>query len=277
MKRLLKASALIVVLGFTALSVAACSMQNRFIFYPDDTAASLPDGAVAEQITIGTDDGEELVAFYAKAEDNCPTIVSYHGNAQHLNHLAGITDLYGGNGVGFLSVAYRGYSGSTGKPDVPGIRSDGRAAYDYLIEQGISADSIVIRGFSLGSYVAISVASERDAKAVVLGAPFESGTRMGKDQIPYLPIGLFAGNIMRSDKLAPKVDEPVLIIHGADDTVISADHSADLAPNFPNLAQRIVVPGKDHNDLQDTEYELQVISFIAPFYPQCDALQGVTQ
>lgn len=275
--RLLKFLLLIIIAIYVAVCVAACAMQDQFAFYPDDRPASLSANVAAEMISVTTEDGESLVAFYAKAQPGCPTFLNFHGNAQHLSGLTSVTHSYGKRGMGFLAIAYRGYSGSTGRPTEKGVRKDGRAAYAYLIEQGIAPDQIVLRGFSLGSSVAIGVAAESEASALILGAPFESGMRLGAEMMPLLPVNLLASGAFRSDRFAPDIEEPVLIIHGDSDRIIPADHSLSLVEHFPSTPQRVVLEGYGHNDLLNAEFERLVIEFVAPRFPNCPSLQELVQ
>lgn len=273
LKRLL----FVVVFAYIALCFTACALQDQFAFYPDKRPVTLPENAAATQITITTPDNERLVAFYAKAAEGCPTFLNFHGNAQHLSGMTSITQYYGRKGIGFLAPAYRGYSGSTGRPSEAGVRIDGLAAYDYLIQQGVASEAIVIRGFSLGSSVAIGVAGEQEASALILGAPFESGTRIGQELVRILPMSLIAGNAFRSDRLAPQVDEPVLIIHGDSDRVIPDAHSEDLAEHFSQPVQRFVLEGYGHNNLLNAAYERLVAEFTAPLFPDCSSLQELAK
>ncbi|MEL7232679.1 MAG: alpha/beta hydrolase, partial [Pseudomonadota bacterium] len=143
------------VVVYVALCFSACALTDRFAFYPDDSPLEMPEGITAEQIEIETPDGETLVAIYAKAEAGCPTFLNFHGNAQHLRGLISISNYYGSKGIGFLTPAYRGYSGSTGRPTERGVRIDGLAAFDALQAKGLSSTDIIVRGFSIGSSVAI--------------------------------------------------------------------------------------------------------------------------
>ncbi|MEM1390046.1 MAG: alpha/beta hydrolase [Pseudomonadota bacterium] len=273
----IKRTVFIVAAAYVGLCFSACALTDQFAFYPDKNPFEMPEGISAEKIKIETPDGETLVAVYAKADPGCPTFLNFHGNAQDLRGIVSVTDFYGSRGIGFLTPAYRGYSGSTGRPTERGVRIDGLAAFDALRARGLDKTDLIIRGFSIGSSVAIGVAAERDSAALILGAPFESGTRMGQRVMPVLPMSLIAGNAFRSDRLAPKVDEAVLIIHGDSDRVIPAAHSADLAHHFPKPVQRFVLKGYGHNDLLNAEYEQIVADFSAPFFPDCPSLQELAQ
>ena len=267
----------IVAAVYIGFCFSACALTNQFAFYPDKSPFKMPEGISAEKIEIETPDGETLVAVYAKADPGCPTFLNFYGNAQHLRGIVSVTNHYGSKGIGFLTPAYRGYSGSTGRPTERGVRVDGLAAYDALRVRGLDKTDLIIRGFSIGSSVAIGVAAERDSAALILGAPFESGTRMGQRVMPVLPMSLIVGNAFRSDRLALKVDEDVLIIHGDSDRVIPAAHSADLARHFPQTVQRFILEGYGHNDLLSNEYEQLVADFSAPFFPDCPSLQELAR
>jgi uncharacterized protein len=264
--------------AYLLVCLGACALQEQFAFFPDPTPARLLSHHTSSLVEVETEDGEQLVAFYTEAKQpGCPTFVNFHGNAQHLDGLAGITEFYARRGIGFLAVAYRGYSGSTGKPSETGVRRDGQAAYDYLIASGVSPEGLVVRGFSLGSSVAIGVAADNPSAALILGAPFESGTRLGREQLPFLPVDILASGMFRSDRLAPNVEEPVLIIHGDSDQIIPAAHSEDLAEAFPNVPTRILVHGVGHNDLQLAGYEQLIARFLVQKFPDCLPLQEIAQ
>lgn len=257
-----------------ALMVSSCALQDQFAFAPDARPASLPAELDARALSIETDDGEKLVAWHAEAAPGCPTILGFHGNAQHLEGVSPRLDRMSKSGVGYLATAFRGYSGSSGKPTEKGVRLDADAAYAALIQQDIAPEEIVIEGFSLGSSIAIGLAAKKEAKALVLLAPFESGTRLAQDSMRFLPIGLLAGNAFRSDRLAENVTEPVLILHGDADSVVAPMHSADLQEHFSNTSvKRQVVPGRNHNDLTkpglDTSY---LFPFLVAYFPDCEGL-----
>ena len=258
----------------SGLFVASCSIADRAAFAPAPRAAILPETVDAADLRIETEDGELLVAWQVTAAPGCPTVLGFHGNAQHLDGVAPRLQRMNGKGVGYLAVAYRGYSGSTGKPTEKGVRQDARAAYAHLRSQGIDPVNIVIEGFSLGSSVATGLAAEEEARALVLLAPFESGTRMASQAIRFLPMGLIAGNAFRSDRLAADVTEPVLILHGEDDGIIPSDHSLQLQAKFTQTnVTRFLIANRKHNDLIDASLDTNhIFPFLADIFQDCSTL-----
>ncbi len=267
----------------TAMTMAAlailpgCSLQDQFAFAPQPAPVSIPEGSKVQLVFIATRDEEQLAALYTPAAAGCPTFLNFHGNAQPLDGLGPVVEAYAARGVGFLAIAYRGYSGSTGHPTQKGIERDGAAGYAYLRANGVEAGDIVVRGFSIGSFVAINVAATETAGALVLVAPFDSGTRLALEQMRFVPVSLLAGNAFRSDRIAGDVEESTLIIHGDDDTVVPAQHSADLAERLPNLAARITIPGAGHNTLPREMVEAYVMEFLGPIYPDCKGLTEASE
>ena len=72
-------------------------------------------------------------------------------------------------GLNVMAPEYRGFAGLQGVPTEAGLAADARAAYDYLRQQ-LRADPrrIVIYGWSLGSAVAVDLASHVEEAAVIL-------------------------------------------------------------------------------------------------------------
>jgi fermentation-respiration switch protein FrsA (DUF1100 family) len=68
------------------------------------------------------------------------------------------------------SIVSRGYAGSSGEPGESGLLLDADAAYVFTAAR-YSADRIVVWGFSLGSGVAVALATERPVTKLILEAP----------------------------------------------------------------------------------------------------------
>ena len=163
-----------VVAAFSSMAFAgSLSLERSFLYHPQPRGAG-PDAASGiEVVEIATADGERLVGWWLPPKDGKPVILFFHGNASTLEGDVGRWRRIAGQGAGFLAIAYRGYGGSTGTPTEKGLYQDSLAAYGWLAKRA-SADNIVIHGFSLGSGVAVRLASETPARALVLEAPFTS-------------------------------------------------------------------------------------------------------
>ncbi|KAM6501247.1 abhydrolase domain containing protein, partial [Amanita muscaria] len=113
-----------------------------------------------------------------------PTILFLHGNAATRAVKARINDYNGFTsrlGVNVLAIDYRGFADSTGTPSEAGLVLDGRAAFDWLVENGAKPQDILIVGHSLGTGVTSQLVAQIEAekiscRGVVLLAPFSSIT-----------------------------------------------------------------------------------------------------
>ena len=67
-------------------------------------------------------------------------------------------------GSSVLILDYRGYGKSSGRPSEQGLYRDSEAGFIYLLGKGYRAEQIIIHGQSLGTAVAIDLASRRPAR-----------------------------------------------------------------------------------------------------------------
>jgi fermentation-respiration switch protein FrsA (DUF1100 family) len=245
-------------LGALAAVYAAGHFYGRSVLYHPTRAVVAPTTAGVSAERIATEDGETLVAWWLPPQQGQPVFLFFDGNGgrPEIHDTAdGRWARMAAHGAGFLAVYYRGYSGSTGSPTEQGLRRDARAGYDWLIARGYAPDDIVIHGFSLGSAVAVQLAAERPARALILEAPMT-----GIDDIAAEHgAGLFAPMMrdsFRSRDYVGRVRMPVLIAHGDADSVIPLAHGQRLYALANEPKQFVLFPGSDHATLpRDGLYE----------------------
>lgn len=197
------------------LLLANCA--NSLVYHPH-TEQVAPNFANTQAVRIETEDGERIVAWYRAPAEGQPIFLFFDGNGGRPQIWEGRWRRIAESGAGFLAVYYRGYSGSTGSPSERGLGLDARAGYDWLIAHGYSAEDIVIHGFSLGSGVAVQLAAERPARALILEAPFT-----GVDDVAASHFSLaryLIRDSWRSRDYIGRVEMPVLVVHGDADSVI---------------------------------------------------------
>lgn len=258
--------ALLVLIAAPVLALASC--QRALIYYPHAEEVA-PDMEGVEAVRIETEDGERLVAWYRAPEDGEPIFLFFDGNGGRPHIWSGRWRRIGDMGAGFLAVYYRGYSGSTGRPSERGLHLDARAGYDWLTAHGYAPQDIVIHGFSLGSGVAVRLASERPARALVLEAPFTSVDDVAAGYVTPVLASLVQDRF-RSREWIGEVHAPVLIAHGDADTVIpfaQGERLFELA-NEPKMFVRM--RGSDHATLVRDGLYPHIAAFLAR-YPSGDA------
>ena len=84
-------------------------------------------------------------------------------------------------GMGLLMLNYRGYGDNEGKPSEKGLIKDAQSALNFLLnKENIELEKIILLGESLGTAMAIKLASENLVGAVILESPFISATEVGR-------------------------------------------------------------------------------------------------
>jgi fermentation-respiration switch protein FrsA (DUF1100 family) len=87
---------------------------------------------------------------------------------------------------------------------------------------------IVVYGYSMGSAVAIDLATRVPVAGVIVEGAFTSIAARGVELYPFLPVALLAHNQFASlDKVA-RVTAPKLFIHAHDDSIIPISHGRKL-------------------------------------------------
>jgi pimeloyl-ACP methyl ester carboxylesterase len=204
--------------------------------------------ANAEIVTIPTEDGSSVTGWYAPPAAGMPVILYFRGNAQSFSREHVRFEAFTADGYGFLAFDYRGFPGSPGELNETNVLADSLAVYDWLAAKG---DPILLWGRSLGSGPASYVASERDAKALLLETPFLSAVSVAADRYGFLPVGLLMQDQYPVDQWVPKVEEPVFVAHGTGDRTINVTHGERVYELAPVKAGLWIEPGADHADLWD--------------------------
>ena len=140
---------------------------------------------------LKTPDGARLVAWYGKAKPGQPTLLYFHGNAGSLAVRAERIRRFMDEGWGVYMMTYRGYGGSTGSPSETANVADARLAYGALVQEGVDPASIILYGESLGTGVAVRLATERPAGGLILDAPYTSIVEVAAQAYPFLPVRYF--------------------------------------------------------------------------------------
>ena len=175
-----------------------------------------------------------------------PWVLYLHGNASNVATRLNILhcERLRALGLNVLAAEYRGFGGMDGVPTEAGLDADARSAYAYL-RQSLRADPrrIIIYGWSLGSAVAVDLASHVDKAAVVLeGAP-ASLVAIGARRYPYFPIRLLIRNPFESILKIDKIGAPVLFLHSPEDAIIPFEEGRKLFSAAPFPKQFVEVAG----------------------------------
>jgi uncharacterized protein len=203
------------------------------------------DGADIKVWTVGRPGPAALLYFGGNAEDVGASIGNY---AERLR------------GHSLYFVNYRGYGGSTGRPSEDALVGDAVALYDHL---RAAHPEISVVGRSLGSGVAMQLASERSVRRLVLVTPFDSLVNVARTHFRWLPVGLLMLDRYDSAGEAPEIAAEVLVVIAGADEIIPRARSEALVEAFRSRPRVIVLEGARHNDIDgDPRYLDEVIDFL---------------
>jgi fermentation-respiration switch protein FrsA (DUF1100 family) len=202
------------------------------------------------ELFLETPDNVRLQTWVQPARPGFPTILYFHGNAFHLGERAAWFKGFIDAGFGLVAVSYRGFGKSEGSPSELGIYIDARAAIDYAEGQlNLSPRTLVYFGESLGTGVAVQMATERPPGLLVLQAPYTSVEKRAAEIYPFL-IGVrhLAHDKYNSLAKIGRVAAPILILHGANDAVIPLRHGEALFAAAKEPKSMMVYANTHHDD-----------------------------
>jgi pimeloyl-ACP methyl ester carboxylesterase len=177
------------------------------------------------------------------------TILYFGGNAEDVLYTA--SEAHRLDAKHFLATRYRGYGATPGNPSEANLFADALVVYDHAInQQHVRPENIVVIGRSLGSGVAMHLAANRTLRSLVLITPYDSMTAVAQAQFPYLPVRWLLRHRFASDQLAARVGIPVLLLAGADDSLIPPVHASRLQAALGAKAKLHILTNVGHNDIE---------------------------
>jgi fermentation-respiration switch protein FrsA (DUF1100 family) len=208
-------------------------------------AAGLPE---AEEHVLTTSDGEKVIVWHVPAKPGRPVVLFFPGNG---DFLAGRVDRFRAitaDGTGLVALSYRGYAGSSGAPSEEGLLRDAAAAYAFTTAR-YAADQIVAWGFSLGTGVAVAIASEHPVGKLILEAPYSSTVDVAAAAFRFVPVRLLMRDQFHSDERIARVTVPLLVMHGTDDLAIPIGFGERLFGLAHEPKQFVRFAGGGHDNL----------------------------
>ena len=231
-------------------AVLYCGQKHLYLF-PDRgyvSPAAVGLGDIFEEKVFTATDGLKIMGWYAKGETDKPAILFFHGNSGQIAKFAPSLKPYIDSGYTVFMSEYRGFGGTAGDFTQENLYADAKAAFDFLHNR-LGHKDIIVYGYSMGTAAASVVAAECPALGLVLAAPFYSLKKVAGEQ--YIPLATFMLKYeLPSYQFIKKYTKPLLIVHGAEDTLIAPQHGKDLFDLSPATDKQLVfIPKQSHNAL----------------------------
>jgi pimeloyl-ACP methyl ester carboxylesterase len=202
---------------------ALYATQRSLLYYPtpestSDAAQALEiptHGAVLKVWQISGDGDRAILYFGGNSEDVAWNIEAFAAAFPN-------TAIY--------LVNYRGYGGSTGLPTEPALLEDAENVFDWVHARH---PRVAVIGRSLGSGVAVHLATARDVTKLALVTPYDSIERVAQRHFAIVPVSWILKDRFDSFAKASRVRAPVLVLVAESDRVIPRAHSDRLVAAFP--------------------------------------------
>ncbi len=229
--------------------------------YPFDGTYATPQEAGEARLVearFRTADGEELVIWESAAKDAQPTLLYFPGNAGGLKDRADRFSALIDRGYGVVAVAYRGSSGSSGAPSEAELTSDARA-----VAEALTMEPLVLYGESLGTAVAIKLASEGIGDAVVLEAPFTSIADLVAVQFPRDDLADLLTQHWKSAERMARLSQPLLIVHGRFDKIVPIEQGREVFEAAGSVDKQFLeIADRGHHNLWTVEMQRGLYEFL---------------
>ena len=240
----MKRISLIVLLTISVCYLFACVflffIQRSLLYFPT-FESNLSDSA---SVTLRT--GGETLRIWTRLTDSPDAVIYFGGNSEDVaSNFRAFSKLLPNQNLYFVN--YRGYGGSTGSPSEAALFSDALAVYDWVHEK---SPNISVVGRSLGSGVAVYLASVRKVDRLVLVTPYDSIENVAKKSFPIFPISLLLRDKFNSASRVQSITAKTLIILAENDEVIPLENSDALIAEFPSDQVTIkVIYETSHNTI----------------------------
>lgn len=234
-------SILLVLYGAACLALFA--FQRSLIYFPQPSSF----GTASTTLVLPVPGADLIVSVRQHA--GTKALIYFGGNAEDVSaSLSSFSSAFPDHAIYLLH--YRGYGGSSGKASEEVLHADALALFDKVQREH---PEVAVVGRSLGTGVAIHLASQRPASRLVLVTPYDSIEEIAVGQFPYFPIRWLLMDKFESWRDAPKIRMPTLLLGAQFDEVIPRASTERLSAAFAKgVASLVIIPGVDHNTISNT-------------------------
>ena len=244
---------------------SGCDDTARSLTYPAPPDSRVPIINADHDRLIEVDaNGKKARAIFTR--NGKKLVVLLHGNACTINAMSDYARRFHQIGYSTLLIEYPGYGISS--DETPSEKMIYRHTCTLLSSvqknNAFNREDVLLFGQSLGTGVAMELASRKLAGKVILVSPFTSMKDVARFHYPDLLVSIILSENYDSLSKAPLVDVPVLIIHGEKDRVVP-HHMGMMLHNKLKHSSIISIHGAGHNDIHyyfDSKLWKKIISFI---------------
>ena len=246
------------VIAFLAVAafvyLGACAVlfffQRSLIYFPHTSSMA----GSAAQIKLPVDGA--VLRVSVRPHPGPDALIYFGGNAEDVSaSLPSLSTTFPNHAI-FL-MHYRGYGGSSGSPSEQALQEDALKLFDKI---RAGHPNVVVVGRSLGTGIAIRLATQRPVSRLVLVTPYESLQDLAATQFPFFPVRWLLADKYESGRYAPQVTAPTTLVAAQHDEVIPRWSTDRLHARFPpGVARLVVLPGTGHNTISMHPLYLDIV------------------
>lgn len=244
------------IVGFVGLMMwstsVACLWSNEsyYVFRAGRSRFSPP--VLGEGlITLTTADGIRLDSLVLTHEAASPYWILFcppSGRTIHGRPVRRHLESLHAAGYNVLAFDYRGFGRNSGTPSEAGVYEDALTAYRHLIHPlGVAPERIILAGRSLGSAVAVELATRVPSSGLLLLSAIDSVPATGSRLYFWAPVSLLASQRFDSIAKAPRVTVPLLQVHATNDWMVPIAAARALFERFPGRKVMLELAGGHNN------------------------------
>lgn len=239
-----------VVVFYLGLLLLVFLFQDRLVYFPTRALEATPAavGLEYEDISVTTDDGIAVHAWYIPRDSARGTLLFCHGNGGNISHRLTSIRQFHDLGLSVLIFDYRGYGQSDGSPSEEGTYRDAGAVLNYLLEvKQVDPNKLIYFGRSLGGAVAAWLATRHPPKALILESCFSSIVDVGAQAYWFLPVRLISRYRYPAAEYVRQIHVPLMVIHSPDDEIVPYKFGKRLFDSANEPKEFLKISGS-HND-----------------------------
>jgi len=258
----------LLVIAAVAIGIPAAAWwaQDRLIFFPQPIGSTRHLPPAAAPLEVVAADGIRLRGWIVAANATpAPTVIYFGGNAEEVSWT--LADARWPRDWTRVALNYRGYGDSEGTPGEAALHADAQAVFDAIARRpDVDASRIVVFGRSLGTGVAVALASARPVAGVVLVSPYDSLAAVGRTHYPFLPVSLLLRHRFDSLAHARAIHAPLLAIAAAGDSIVPLERSRALFDGWAGAKRWHAIEGAGHDDVSAHDaYWRAIADFLVEF------------
>ena len=260
-----------IALAWLALFLFLRANESRIVFMTERTHSPgvRIDGTVFHRVRFPTSDGLRLEGIHLESTAAWPYWILFcpaSGTTIHMTEVQEQLRALQSFGYGVLSFDYRGFGVNAGEPSEDGVYVDAESAYAYLTRiLRVPPTRVILAGRSLGSAVAVELATRVKVAGLVLFSPIDSVPLTGARLYPLFPVRHFARHQFDNLAKVSRLQSPVVVVSGTADQMVPIDVARSLFEKIPR--PKLMIETTASHDDAGFNRGAQLLDALTRFWP----------